>query len=172
MSVMLCERARHTSYFLHKEIQNRIEIQNSRSCSDSTFHINHSTLSLNFLFPRNRGKSYFYLPNIHQAFRTFLVKYLPIQRRFLFNPPLGCTQINVFTNLQGSVCLFILKGWLFIYLLLLERGEGREKEMERNVNVWLPSVHPLLGTWPATQVCALTGNQSSNPWFAGQHSIH
>ena len=46
---------------------------------------------------------------------------------------------------------------IFIYLFL-ERGEGREKERERNVNVWLPLVHPLLGTWLTTQACALTGN--------------
>ena len=37
--------------------------------------------------------------------------------------------------------------------VLLERGEGgRKKERERNINVWLPLVHPLLGTWPAIQV--------------------
>ena len=45
----------------------------------------------------------------------------------------------------------------FIYLFL-ERGKGREKERERNINVWLPLTWPLLGTWPATQACALTGN--------------
>ena len=47
---------------------------------------------------------------------------------------------------------------LFLFLkdiyLFLERGEGRE----RNINVWLPLKCPLLGTWPATQACALTGN--------------
>ena len=32
--------------------------------------------------------------------------------------------------------------------LFLERGEGRRKERERNINVWLPLKHPLLGTWP------------------------
>ena len=48
----------------------------------------------------------------------------------------------------------------FIYLFL-ERGEGREKE--GNINVWLPLQRPLLGTWPATQACALTRNQTSNP---------
>ena len=42
--------------------------------------------------------------------------------------------------------------------LFLERGEGKEKERERNINVWLPLVHPLLGAWPATQACAPTGN--------------
>ena len=37
-----------------------------------------------------------------------------------------------------------------------------EKERERNINVWLPLVYPLLGTWPATQACALTGNRTSD----------
>ena len=50
----------------------------------------------------------------------------------------------------------------FIYLFL-ERGEGREKVTERNINVWLPLVCPLLGTWAATQVCALTGNRTQGP---------
>ena len=39
----------------------------------------------------------------------------------------------------------------FIYLFL-EREEGREKERERNINVWLPLVHGDLvnnpGMWP------------------------
>ena len=29
------------------------------------------------------------------------------------------------------------------------------------MNVWLPLAHPLLGTWPATLACALTGNRTS-----------
>ena len=28
--------------------------------------------------------------------------------------------------------------------------------------MWLPLVRPLLGTWHATQACAVTGNQTSN----------
>ena len=44
---------------------------------------------------------------------------------------------------------------LYIYVLFLKR--------ERNISVWLPLMHPLLGTWPATQACALTGNQTSDP---------
>ena len=50
----------------------------------------------------------------------------------------------------------------FIHLLL-ERGEGSEKETERNINVWLHVVRPLLGTWPATQACALTGASNRQP---------
>ena len=56
--------------------------------------------------------------------------------------------------------LFFLK--IFIYLFL-DQEEGREKERERNISVWLLFTYPLLGTWPATQACALTGNQTSNP---------
>ena len=49
------------------------------------------------------------------------------------------------------------------FYLFLERGEGREKERERNINVWLPLACPLLGIRPTTQACALTGNQTCNP---------
>ena len=35
--------------------------------------------------------------------------------------------------------------------------------MERNINVWLPLARPLLGAWPATQACALSGNRTSDP---------
>ena len=50
---------------------------------------------------------------------------------------------------------------LFIYFWT-ER-EGREREKERNINVWLPLMCPLLGTWSAIQACALTGNRTSDP---------
>ena len=42
---------------------------------------------------------------------------------------------------------------IFIYLFL-----EREEERERNINVRLPLSRPLLGTWPTTQACDLTGN--------------
>ena len=47
-----------------------------------------------------------------------------------------------------------------IYLFFLEREKGREKEREGKISAWLPLVRPLLGTWPATQSCALTENQT------------
>ena len=54
----------------------------------------------------------------------------------------------------------------FIYLIL-ERGERREKERERNINLRDTSISclsyaPKLGTWPATQACVLTGNWTSD----------
>ena len=49
-----------------------------------------------------------------------------------------------------------------IYLFIF-RQRGKERESERNINVWLPLMHPLLGTWRVTQACALTGNGTSDP---------
>ena len=55
----------------------------------------------------------------------------------------------------------------FFYLFMLERGKGREKEREilmyKGNTDWLPLMHPLLGTWPKAQACALTGSQTSDP---------
>ena len=48
------------------------------------------------------------------------------------------------------------------YLFIFREGKGGKKR-ERNINVWLPLERPLLGTWPTTQTCALTGNPTSDP---------
>ena len=57
-----------------------------------------------------------------------------------------------------DACGFLKRFYLFIF-----RESGREGEKERNINVWLPLMHSQLGTWPATQTCALTGNWTSDP---------
>ena len=60
-----------------------------------------------------------------------------------------------------------------IYLFIFrERGRGGETLMCKRYIDQLPFTHPQLGIWPATQACALTGNQTSDLWFTGQHSIH
>ena len=69
--------------------------------------------------------------------------------------------LKFFTDFTWFLFYYFFK-YLFIYLFL-ERGEAREKDRERNINVWLPLMSPPLGTWPATQPCALTGNQTSDP---------
>ena len=64
-------------------------------------------------------------------------------------------------KLYSELCFIFLKIYLFIYLftyLFIERGEGNEKERERNINVWLSLARSHLGTWPETQACALTGS--------------
>ena len=49
----------------------------------------------------------------------------------------------------------------FIYLFL-ERGREGERE-GGNINVGLPLTHSLLGTWPAAEACAPTGNRTRDP---------
>ena len=50
----------------------------------------------------------------------------------------------------------------FIYLFL-ERGEERENERERNINMWLPLACPPAGNLAHNQACALTGNRIGDP---------
>ena len=48
---------------------------------------------------------------------------------------------------------------LFLFFrLFVFRDRGKEEGKERNIDVCLPLTCPPLGTWPATQACALTGN--------------
>ena len=54
------------------------------------------------------------------------------------------------------MCVCFFKIYLFL-------GKGREEERERNIKVWLLFECLLPGTWPATQACALTGNQTRDP---------
>ena len=69
--------------------------------------------------------------------------------------------------MRVSVCVCWFFGLISFFkkiiYLFLERGEGREKVRERNINVWLPLAHPLVKAWLATQACALTGNQTGDP---------
>ena len=46
--------------------------------------------------------------------------------------------------------------------------------MEKNINVWLPLICPLLGTWPGLQPRHVPwlGIELVNLWFASQCSIH
>ena len=45
---------------------------------------------------------------------------------------------------------------------MLERGREGEREGEKHQSAVASHV-PLLGTWPATQACALTGNGTGVP---------
>ncbi|KAM5313236.1 uncharacterized protein AAES06_022430 isoform 3-T4 [Glossophaga mutica] len=47
---------------------------------------------------------------------------------------------------------------------LTERGEERKKERKRNITLCLPLMCPLLETWPETQACAVTWNQTGDPF--------
>ena len=73
---------------------------------------------------------------------------------------LKVTEIKITLSLLGNGILQqveLLIGVLELPFFLNFRGEGREKERERNID-WLPIAHPQVVTWPATQACALTRN--------------
>ena len=64
---------------------------------------------------------------------------------------------------HGTLVYSLFFFFKILFILFLDREEWREKEKERNISVWLPLMHPLLGTWPTTQACALTRNWTSDP---------
>ena len=72
------------------------------------------------------------------------------------------TQFFQLRKSQRACLLFVFFFKNFIYFFL-DRGEGREKERDININVWLPLECPLLGTWHTTQACALMGNRTWDP---------
>ena len=85
-------------------------------------------------------------------------------------------KIEVVVNRLSSVALLsaghcLIDPVLFCFLKILfisDRAERREKERERNINLWLLLALPLLGTWPTTQAPALTGNPASPLSHTGQ----
>ena len=73
--------------------------------------------------------------------------------------------LPMFSPMSFMVLSLTLKSFFLIYkdfiCLVSERGEGRKKEKERNINMWLLLTCPLQGTWPTIQA-ALTGNRTSD----------
>ena len=69
---------------------------------------------------------------------------------------------------QAAFFFSFLK-FLFIYL---EREEGREKERERNIDVWLPLTWPPTGDLAYNPGCALTGNWTGDPLVHSPSSIY
>ena len=92
-----------------------------------------------------------------------------------FKPLYSVSQHKVFC--KDMVMRKRVKEWLLRFFLkilfnylFIERGKGREKERERNINVWLPIACPQLGTWTTAQACAaLTRNRTGDPL---RRSIH
>ena len=86
---------------------------------------------------------------VNNNFRKYHISNFIKMFNIKISPPnISCLDTNIFFS-------FFLK---ILFILFF-----REGEKERNTNVCLPLVHPLLGTWPATQACALIGNQSGDP---------
>ena len=60
------------------------------------------------------------------------------------------------------VCHLLFIAFFFKILFIFIEGKGGRKR-ERSITVWLPLTCPALGTWPATQACALTRNRTGDP---------
>ena len=58
---------------------------------------------------------------------------------------------------ETSLLIFFLRFYLFIF-----RERGREEERGGEKHHWLPLASSQMGTWPKTQACALTENQTSD----------
>ena len=63
-------------------------------------------------------------------------------------------------SLQLALSVFCLAYFSRFYLFIF-RYRGKEGEMEKNINLLLLTC-PQMGTWPRSQACALTRNQSSD----------
>ena len=76
---------------------------------------------------------------------------------------------------QGKIIFILFYFYIFkdFYLFIFREREWRETSMCEIYINQLPLAHPQLGTWPATQACALTSNRTSYLfWFAGQCLTH
>ena len=79
---------------------------------------------------------------------------------------------------QGKRCDLESKNWVcffvgVIYLFIFREGKGgRKRRRGTSMCGCLSRTHPLLGTWPETQACALTGNRTSDPLVHRLHSVH
>ena len=56
--------------------------------------------------------------------------------------------------------LFFFKDFICVFI---ERGKEERKRGKETLMCGFLSHTPALGTWPTTQACALTGNQTSDP---------
>ena len=70
----------------------------------------------------------------------------------------------------------LLQNHFFLFFKVFKKlfifREGKEKERERNINVWLPLACPPLGPGPNPGMCSRLGIEPVTLWFAGWHSIH
>ena len=68
-----------------------------------------------------------------------------------------------FQNDKKILGFFFLRFYLFIFRERGRRERGREASMRKRYIDQLPLALAQVGTWSATQACALTGNRTGNP---------
>ena len=95
-------------------------------------------------------------------FKVFIPFYAHSSNKESFGCFTSLSTFCIVSHLDFYFLIFL--NILFIYFYREGKGrEGKEKERERNINVRLPLARPMLVTWPSTQACALTGNQTLDP---------
>ena len=130
-------------------------------CQCKTFYLNISPLTLDQVCLNEYSSS-----SQEISFTTFLCQSVSSSIFHYFHYQILKPFLNLFSSSSsqpvGPLAILPMHAFLkkkyFIYLFL--EGEGGRK---RNTNVWLSLTHPVLGTWPVTQACALTGNRTCDP---------
>ena len=111
----------------------------------------------------------YFLHHIKEVFFHYFFKQISNFLLFLFfRHPYDANVVFLKVVPQASYTILIFLDSLFfkkkkiLFIYFQREGKG-ERKRERSINVWLPFTNPQLGTWPATQACALNGNQTSDP---------
>ena len=80
----------------------------------------------------------------------------------LFTFCLGFHSRSIYLTIEFSKWLYFFSFFKIFYLFIFREG-GREGERGGVKHQCMVASRPLLGTWPATQACALIGNRTSDP---------
>ena len=102
-------------------------------------------------------------PNFQEKCRSF--KFFKFNHLFIY-----IQKQNWLSYSRALFCIWISYCFLKLHLkknfiyLFLDPGAARDKERERNINVWLPLMCSLLGTRPGAQACALDWELNWGPF--------
>ena len=118
------------------------------------------------------GPFFWWPENTSNSFISLLLsfwggKHLPSEGPFLHEKTLTGLVLGQTTKwflISCSPVCMSLFYFLKILFIFIFRERVREGEREVEIHQCVVASHmPLLGTWPATQACALTGNWTSDP---------
>ena len=97
---------------------------------------------------------------MHPGILCIMVRLLP--RLYHKDHPQVRVDNNTYLSFFFTWLIFFFKGHIYLFL---ERGEGREKERERNTSVWLSLMWPPLGPGPQPSHMPWLGIELVTLWF-------
>ena len=141
----VCEVLRTLSFVHHSVFPTRSPTLTECYCSCATlpiWYVKNMFLIFIYFFDYQRDKETL---NLLTSYFMFLCPYV-VQFSFgMFT----LRYLSLFMNSIYSFFSFLYHFYLFyITFFVLERVEGRKREMERNTDVYLPLMCLPLGTWP------------------------